>query len=74
MAITESWSAVVIAMSGLKLHETFTPPVIVQLVYVVLPLTIFALAVVAAALSVKATESMSLGVVAFRVYATAETV
>jgi hypothetical protein len=74
VAITESWSAVVIAMSGLKLQETFTPPVIVQLVYVVLPLTIFAFAVVAAALSVKATESMSLGVVAFSVYATAETV
>lgn len=61
-------------MSGLKLHETLTPPVIVQAVYVVLPLTIFAFAVVAFALSVKATESMSLGVVTFSVYATADTV
>ena len=42
--------------------------------YVVEPLTIFAFAVVAAAFSVKVIESMSLGVVAFSVYAIAETV
>ena len=42
--------------------------------YVVEPLTIFALTVVAAAFSVKVSESMLLGVVAFSVYAIPETV
>ena len=72
--MTDSWSAVVMAMSGLKSQVTLTPPLIVHEVYVVDPLTILAFAVVAAALSVNVIESMSLGVVAFSVYAIAETV
>ena len=62
------------AMSGLKSQVTLTPPAIEQFVYVVEPLTTFAFAVVALALSVNVSESMLLGVVAFSVYAIAETV
>ena len=68
VAITDSWSAVVMAMSGLKSHVTLTPPAIEQSVYVVEPLTTFAFTVVALAFSVKVIESMLLGVVAFSWY------
>ena len=73
--MTDSWSAEVMAMSGLKSQVTSTLfPAIVQFVYVVEPLTILAFAVLAVAFRVKVTESRLLGVVAFSWYATAETV
>jgi hypothetical protein len=72
--MTDSWSADVTATSGLKSQVTLTPPAIEQSVYVELPLTTFAFAVPALALSVNVIESMLVGVVLLSWYWTFETV